>query len=183
MRASRKGRPGQQTEQFLQSPGAGQSQFDPSSRVGTGRQLGTQLEFGSSNGAFAGSSSQEVTLEREGSRTGRTCRVLHPPAPAGVVITTQVMRMGSPRPPAAQGQPRAARGTGAAQQLAHSALPAVPYLGLVGMELPTQPALSGTSQVPWEGSRALSLPPASPAPGEVGMVLGQGKQEPGEALG
>lgn len=109
MRAGRRGRPGQQTEQFLQSPGAGQSQFDPSSSnpPQDGHRTSAGV-FGSSNGAFAGSSAQEVSLEREGSRLGQNWPNLQSPAPTSPGWggdTTQVMRTGSPRPPAAQGQP------------------------------------------------------------------------------
>lgn len=70
LRASRSGRPGQQTEESLQSPGAGQSQFDLSSlthpRVSSRTSVtGAQPLFGSRTEAFPGSSSQEVSPEQE----------------------------------------------------------------------------------------------------------------------
>lgn len=83
LRASRSGRPGQQTEESLQSPGAGQSQFDLSSlthpRVSSRTSVkGAQPLFGSRTEAFPGSSSQEVSPEQDPSlSTGREL----PPCP------------------------------------------------------------------------------------------------------
>lgn len=72
LRASGSGRPGQQTEELVQSPGAGQTQFDPSScdppQVSSRTSAMGAPMFGSRNEAFPGSSSPEVRLEQEPSQ-------------------------------------------------------------------------------------------------------------------